>query len=84
MNKIKFSHIVFSLTLIAALAVASIQLAPAHALSTSSANAMLVENQINPTTLTSDSGVVCKNITVWRNGHRVVVRNCPKVAKPAS
>ena len=82
MNKIKFSHIVFSLALIAALAVASLPMAPAFALSTSSATAMAVGNQVNNTVLAPNTAVVCRSITVWRNGHRIVVRTCHKVTKP--
>jgi hypothetical protein len=84
MNKIKFSHILFSLALIAALALAAVPMAPAHALSTSTANTVMIANQVNAEVLTSNSGVVCKSIVIWRNGHRTVVRRCHKSTDPAS
>jgi hypothetical protein len=84
MNNIKFSHILFSLALIAALALAVVPMAPAHALSTSTANAVMTANQVNAEVLSSNSGVVCKRIVIWRNGHRTVVRRCHKVTNPAS
>ena len=80
MNKIKFSHIVFSLALIAALAFATIPMAPVHALSNSSASTAVSEKQAEPL----DHGVVCKNVIIWHNGHRVVVRICQKVTKPTA
>jgi hypothetical protein len=81
MNKIKFSYILFSLTLIAALALTVIPMAPAHALSSSTANTVMTSaNQV----LTPNNGVVCKSVTVWRNGHRIVIRVCHKVEKPSS
>jgi hypothetical protein len=83
MNKIKFSHVVFSLALIAALAVASLPMTPVLALSTSSPNAVAVGSQVNNTVLAPNTAVVCRSITVWRNGHRIIVRICHKVTKPA-
>jgi hypothetical protein len=84
MNKIKFSHIVFTLALIAAFAVASVPLAPAHALSNSSANVAAFEKQFDTLAFAPHSAVVCKSVTIWRNGHRIVVRRCYKVTKPTS
>jgi hypothetical protein len=84
MNNIKFSHILFSLALIAALALAVVPMAPAHALSTSTGIAVMTVNQDNTTVLTSNSGVVCRSIVIWRNGHRTVVRRCHKVTNPVS
>ena len=80
MNKIKFSHIVFSLALIAALAFATVPMAPAHALSNSSVSTMVSENQAN----TLNTGIICKSVTFWHNGHRVVVRTCHRVTKPTA
>ena len=80
MNKIKLSHIVFSLALIAALAATSIPTAPAYALSNSSAHVVVAEKQA----AALGNNIVCKSVTYWRNGHRVVVRVCHKVTKPES
>ena len=81
MKKINFFHILFSLALIAALALAVVPMAPAHALSSSTTNTMMIgANQV----LTPNNGVVCKSFTVWRNGHRIVVRVCHKIKKPSS
>ena len=81
MNKIKFFHILFSLALIGALALAVVPMSPAHALSSSTANTVITSaNQV----LTPNNGVVCKSVTVWRNGHRIVVRVCHKIEKPSS
>ena len=81
MKKIKFFHILFSLALIAALALAVVPMVPAHALSNLTANTVMTSaNQV----LTPNNGVVCKSFTVWRNGHRIVVRVCHKIKKPSS
>ena len=81
MNKINFSYILFSLALIAAIALAVVPMASAHALSSSTANTVITgANQV----LTPNNGVVCKSFTVWRNGHRIVVRVCHKIEKPSS
>ena len=80
MNKIKFSHIVFGLALIALLVAASVPMAPAYALSNSSVHAVVAEKQSD----TLNNNIVCKSVTYWRNGHRVVVRICHKVTKPDS
>lgn len=76
MKTTKISHIVFSLAVIAALMLAAVPMAPAHALtSTASAQA---------TTLTAPdnspaNAVVCRSFTVWRHGHRVTIRICHRV-----
>jgi len=84
MNKIKFTHIVFNLALIAALAIAAIPIVPAHALSNSSSTAVTVEKPANATILAPATGVVCKSVVIWRNGHRTVVRRCHKVTNQDS
>jgi len=81
MKNIKISHILFSLALIAALGLAALPMAPAHALSAgSSAAPALVANQYAAPTLVSPNVLVCRSIIVWRHGHRVVVRRCHRVA----
>ena len=84
MNKIKFSHLVFSVSLIAALALAVFPAAPAHALSSSATRPVLTANHVDATVLTPQSGPACRRIVVWINGHRTVIRRCHKVANPAS
>jgi hypothetical protein len=85
MNKIKLPHILFSLALVAALALTVVPMAPAYALSGTTTNTGMTANQVNAPLLSSDTGVlVCRSIVIWRNGHRIVVRRCHKVTKPAS
>jgi hypothetical protein len=84
MNKIKTSHILFSLALIAALALAAVPVAPAFALSASAANPMIAANQSSAPVLASNVIVVCRTVIEWRHGHRIVVRRCHKVVKPVS
>ena len=84
MNKIKSSHILFSLALIVALALALVPAAPAHALSSSAGQAVTIANQVEGTSLSPGPGVVCRRIAVWRNGHRTFIRRCHKAARPGS
>ena len=85
MNKTNISRILFSLALIAALALAVVPMAPAHALSNSTANIAITSvNNANTMIPTPNNGVVCKSVTFWRNGHRIVLRVCHKVEKPSS
>jgi hypothetical protein len=83
MNKIKTSHILFSLALIVALTLAAVPAAPAYALSASATNPVIAANQGSAPILAPNSVLVCRTIIEWRNGHRVVVRRCHKVTKPA-
>ena len=83
MNKIKFSHILFSLALIAALTLAAAP-APAYALSASSTNTVAATYQSNTPVLAPNSILVCRTIIEWHKGHRIVVRRCHKVQKSAA
>jgi hypothetical protein len=83
MKKIKVSHLLFSLALIAALILAVVPSAPAYALSASSGHATIVENQMNAPALASNTILVCRTVIEWHHGHRVVVRRCHKVTKPS-
>jgi hypothetical protein len=84
MNKINISGIVFSLALIAALAFAVVPMSPAHALSNSAVDTVMTNaNHVETTILAPNTGVVCKSVVVWRNGHRIVLRVCHKIEKPS-
>jgi len=83
MNKIKFSHVLFSLALIAVLTLAAVP-APAYALSISSTNTVAATYQNNTPVLASNGILVCRTIIEWHKGHRIVVRRCHKVQKSAA
>lgn len=78
----KLSHLLFSVALIAALVVAAVPSTPVYAMSDSvlQQNASISAADVPSTTL-SAGAVVCRSITVWRNGHRVTVRVCHRVHK---
>jgi hypothetical protein len=83
MKKIKLSHILFSLAVIAALTLAAVP-APAYALSASTVtNTVITANQTNSPALVSNNILVCRVVIEWRHGHRIAVRRCHKVVKPA-
>jgi hypothetical protein len=85
MKKIKFSHILFSLALIAALTLAAVPAAPVYALSASAAaSTVITANQANSPALVSNNILVCRIVIEWRHGHRIAVRRCHKVVKPAA
>jgi hypothetical protein len=84
MKNIKTSHILFSLALIAVLTLAAIPAAPAYALSASATNPMIAANQVSAPALASNGVIVCRTVIRWHNGHRVAVRLCHRVEKPAS
>jgi hypothetical protein len=76
----KLSHIVFGLVLIAALMLAAIPMASAHALSDTAAQQSTSIGAADGSSFTLTAGaVVCRSWTVWRNGHRVTVRVCHRV-----
>ena len=82
MNKIKTSHILFSLALIAALTLAAVP-APAYALSASASSSPLIAaNQASAPALAANGIWVCRTVIVWHNGHRIAVRRCHRVEKP--
>ena len=82
MKTTKLTHVLFSLAVIAALMLAAIPMAPAHAMSdtagqqTTGAAATDSSSVLTASTATT---VVCRSWTVWRDGHRVTVRVCHRV-----
>ena len=78
MKTTKLSYVLFSLAMIAALVMAAVPMAPAHAMS--------ADSPAQGTSLSSSSGhagmagaVVCRSVHVWRHGHWVTVRVCHRV-----
>jgi hypothetical protein len=86
MKTIKISRILFSLAVIGALVLAAVPAAPVFALSTSAANTISAEKQLNapaPNAGPISSGtLVCRSVVRWHNGHRIVIRVCHRVANP--
>ena len=80
MKTIKLSHVLFSFAVIAALMLAAVPMAPAHAMTTSSTQTtgLPAITGSHATVLTSGA-VVCRSITVWRHGHRITIRVCHRV-----
>lgn len=87
MKTIKISHVLFSLAVIGALALAAVPVAPAFALSASNANTASAGMQLSAPApavdLTSGGVLACRRIVRWHNGHRFVIRVCHRVASPA-
>lgn len=77
MKTIKLAHILFSLTVIAALALAVVP-TPVFSLSAGSAGLS------SQPTLTATGGLVCHTVVIWHNGHRTVIRRCHRVSSTAS
>jgi hypothetical protein len=44
---------------------------------------VIAANQGSAPALASNGILVCRTVIEWRNGHRVVVRRCHRVEKPA-
>ena len=76
MKTLKLSHLLFSLSVIAALMLAAFPSAPAHALGNSSAGATTLSANANGSPA---AVIVCKSVVKWRDGHRIVVRVCHRV-----
>lgn len=83
MKTIKFSHMLFSFAVIAALVMAAIPAAPAYALSGSASQPTSITAADNSDSPTISAGpVVCRTKVVWRNGKRVTIRVCQRVHRP--
>ena len=81
MKTTKLSYMLFSLAMIAALVVAAIPVAPAYAMSASSAGTGISAASADAPAL--GAGVlVCKSVIKWYHGHRIAVRVCHRVHKP--
>lgn len=79
MKPTKLFHVLFSLTVIAALVFAAMPVTPAHAMPASSAQTIsLASTGSHSVSLTSHI-VVCRSVTVWRHHHRVTIRVCHRV-----
>jgi hypothetical protein len=79
MKTIKLPQILFSLAMIAVIVFAALPVSSAHALSNSSTTPVLASASAGGAGAVIGNIVVCKNVTVWRNGHRVTVRVCHRV-----
>jgi hypothetical protein len=85
MKNIKLFHILFSLAIIAALALASLPMAPAYALSASAGStASISASQADVVPAIVNQGVICRDIVVWKNGHRYVRRVCYRNPRPTN
>lgn len=75
MKPTKLSHLLFSLAVVAALVLAAIPMAPAHAMAASQATTLSAPEDAPA------SAVVCRSVTFWRHGHRITVRVCHRVPR---
>jgi|KBSSwiStaDraftv2_1062776.scaffolds.fasta_scaffold07874_10 hypothetical protein len=76
MKTIKLSHVLFSFAVIAALMLAAVPMAPAHAMTTSTAQVATIGAH---SPVVTSGAVICRSITVWRHGHRITLRVCHRV-----
>lgn len=81
MKSIKFSHLLFSFAMVAALVLAALPTASASALSDSAMPQTTSIGASNPdsTALTAAGALVCRTEIVWRHGHRISIRVCHRV-----
>jgi hypothetical protein len=80
MKTTRLSHILFSLAVIAALVLAAVPMAPAHAMAASPSDQATSLSAAGGQPSVSVSGaVVCRSIHLWRHGHWVTVRVCHRV-----
>lgn len=80
MKKIKLSHVLFSLAVIAALVLAAVPMAPVYAMSSAPSTQTTSLSATGDVSAVLASGVVvCRSVTFWRDGHRVTVRVCHRV-----
>ena len=80
MKTTKYSHLLFSLDLIAALVVAAIPSTPVYAMAAATPQQSTSIGAADSALSTLAAGaVVCRSITFWRNGYRVTVRVCHRV-----
>jgi hypothetical protein len=86
MKTIKLAHILFSLTMVAALALAAIPASPAYALSDSATQQSTSINAADndSSALTAAGVVVCRTKIFWRHGYRVSIRVCHRVHPPST
>jgi hypothetical protein len=72
--------------MVTALVLAAIPTAPAYALSDSAApqSASIGVADNSSPALSDARTVVCRTRVVWRNGHRVSIRVCHRVPRPAA
>jgi hypothetical protein len=75
----KLPQVLFGLALIAVIVFAAFPVSSAHALSNTSTSPVLSSTLAGTAGTAVGNTVVCKNVTVWRNGHRVTVRVCHRV-----
>jgi hypothetical protein len=80
MKATRLSHVLFVFAVIAALVLAAVPMAPAHAMSASPAPQTMSIASVAETSLApAASAIVCRSITFWRHGHRITVRKCHRV-----
>ena len=84
MKTMRFSHILFSLAMIAALSLAAIPTTPAYALSDSATqqSTSISTTDNNSPALSMAGVVVCRTRIFWRHGHRISIRVCHRVHRP--
>ena len=82
MKTIKLSSVLFSFVVIAALMLAAVPMAPAHAMTISSTQTTgLSATTGSHTTVLTSGALVCRSIAVWRHGHRIRLRVCHRVPR---
>lgn len=80
MKTTKLPYLLFSFAMVAALVLAAIPMAPAHALSVSAPQQSTSLNAAISSSPVLTSGVViCRTRIVWHHGHRIVRRICHRV-----
>jgi hypothetical protein len=79
MKTIKLPQILFSLAMIAVIVFAALPVSSAHALSNSATTPSLTSAHVDEAGAVVGNIIVCKNVTVWRNGHRITLRVCHRV-----
>ena len=83
MKTSQLSYLLFSLTVIAALILAAVPMASAHAMSSSLAPQTASLGSIGSHSAVLTSGiVVCRSLILWRHGHRITVRVCHRAHRP--
>jgi monoamine oxidase len=80
MKTTKLTHILFSLAVIAALVLAAVPVAPAHAMGISpSTQATSLSATSGQASASVAGAVVCHSLHVWRHHHWVTIRVCHRV-----
>jgi hypothetical protein len=81
----KLSHTLFVFAVIAALVLAAVPMASAHAMSSSlgvsspAPQTTSITSAAATTLAPAPSAIVCRSVTFWRHGHRITVRVCHRV-----